>query len=143
MPHGLAGGVEGRGWRLLGSRRLAVWILGQDGGRPERLDACLLPASGGFRFDVGHQSRRTPLSLLLGRILPARERIEGQDLPGGVLETAEVLPTAASCILLGVVEDPNDDLVQGQAGRNRRRLWSARQVRKKNPTPPGAVPVAW
>lgn len=34
----------------------------------------------------------------------AREGIKGQDLPGGVLETAEVLPTAAGGVLLGAVE---------------------------------------
>jgi hypothetical protein len=42
-----------------------------------------------------------PRKLLLGQALPAGERIEGQDLPGGVLETAEVLPAAAGGVLLG------------------------------------------
>ena len=82
---------------------------------PRGLTPVLLAASCGFRFDVGHQSRRAPLSLLLGQILPAGEGIEGQDLPGGVLETAEVFPAAASGILLGAVEpEAFQDLALGQ-----------------------------
>jgi hypothetical protein len=51
--------------------------------------------------------------LLLGQVLPARERIEDQSLPSGVVETAEVFPAATGGVLLSPVEPgPDDDLVQ-------------------------------
>lgn len=69
-------------------------VLSQNRGWPERLDATL-SASGGLRFNVLHQGRYPSLSLLLVQALPARERIEGKDLPGGVLEAMGVLPVPA------------------------------------------------
>jgi hypothetical protein len=109
---------------------MAMRILGQDGGRTERLDSILLAASGGLCFDVLHQGHYTSLSLLLGQPLPARERIESQDLPGGVLETVKVLPAAAGCILLDAVEPGNRchaNLRRTCGGRRRKRLGKIRR----------------
>jgi len=93
--HGLARGMEGRRWRLLGLQGLPMGALGQDGGRTRRLDAGPLAVSGGFGFDLLDQGSDELPPLLLGQMPPARERIEDQGLPTGVLETAEVFPAAS------------------------------------------------
>jgi hypothetical protein len=62
--------------------------------RPDRPDEHYPPTNGnaGGKLPTGKEAWRFPA--------PARERIEDQGLPTGVLETAEVFPAAAGGVLL-------------------------------------------
>jgi hypothetical protein len=86
-------------------------VLGQDGGRTQRLDARPPSSGGGFGLDVLHQRRDTGAPLLFRQVFPAGQRIELQHLPSRVLETVKLLPAAAGRVLLGAVEpEPFQDL---------------------------------
>jgi hypothetical protein len=60
-----------------------------------------LPAGGGFRLDLRHQSGDLFLPLLRPQVLPAGKRVELQGFAGRILEAAEDFPAAAREVLLG------------------------------------------
>jgi hypothetical protein len=113
LADGLAKGVEAGSRGFLRTDRLAVRVLRQDRRTAEGLSFFFLLLGTRLLFDLSEKRGDALATEIVRQTAPAGERIEREDLEGGIGEAIEILCPAPGGVLLSAIEPES---LQGLAG---------------------------